>query len=171
LSARAILILRLEPLAKLFGLSGGIPERSKGTDCKSVGSAFAGSNPAPATSSVGPVGIDVDVVDPPLAAVERREPERDPHDPDGLVGDQIPLASRIIAVADAYDAMTTSRTYRAALPRETAIAELRAKAGTPFDTTVVVATLKILNRLGADPDAGVWSTTAAPVSPPKRAYR
>ena len=40
--------------------------------------------------------------------------------PDGLAGEEIPLASRIIAVADAYDAMTTSRPYRAALPRDDA---------------------------------------------------
>src|SRR4051794_13760646 len=40
---------------------GGIPERSKGTDCKSVGSAFAGSNPAPATSQIWPVSRDARV--------------------------------------------------------------------------------------------------------------
>jgi len=73
--------------------------------------------------------------------------------PDGLAGDAIPLASRIIAVADAYDAMTTSRTYREALPRDVAVAELRAKAGTHFDTVVVVAALKTLNRLAPDPEA------------------
>jgi HD-GYP domain-containing protein (c-di-GMP phosphodiesterase class II) len=73
--------------------------------------------------------------------------------PDGLAGDQIPLASRIIAVADAYDAMTTSRPYRAALPRKVAIAELRANAGTQFDQAVVVAALKTLNRMAPDPEA------------------
>jgi putative nucleotidyltransferase with HDIG domain len=92
--------------------------------------------------------------------------------PDGLVGDEIPLASRIIAVADAYDAMTTSRTYRSALPRETAIAELRAKAGTHFDTAVVVAALKMLNRLAPDPERDMWSMSAdEPVSPPTRVDR
>jgi HD-GYP domain-containing protein (c-di-GMP phosphodiesterase class II) len=78
--------------------------------------------------------------------------------PDGLVGETIPLASRIIAVADAYDAMTTSRPYRAALPRDTAIAELRANAGTQFDMAVVVAALKVLNRAAADAEAVVPAT-------------
>jgi putative nucleotidyltransferase with HDIG domain len=73
--------------------------------------------------------------------------------PDGLAGDAIPLPSRIIAVADAYDAMVTSRPYRAAMPREVAIAELRAGAGTQFDAKVVVAALKTLNRMAPDPEA------------------
>jgi putative nucleotidyltransferase with HDIG domain len=80
--------------------------------------------------------------------------------PDGLAGDEISLASRIIAVADAYDAMITSRPYRAALPRETALGELRANAGTQFDTAVVVAALKILNRLGPDAEAAVTHARA-----------
>ena len=75
--------------------------------------------------------------------------------PDGLLGEAIPLASRIIAVADAYDAMTTSRPYRAALPRDTAVAELRANAGTQFDMAVVVAALKVLNRTAPNAEAVV----------------
>ena len=59
--------------------------------------------------------------------------------PEGLRGDVIPLASRIIAVADAFDAMTTNRPYRAALPREDALAELRRCAGTQFDPACVAA--------------------------------
>ena len=51
----------------------------------------------------------------------------------------IPLASRIIAVADAFDAMTTNRPYRAAMPREDALAELRRCAGTQFDPACVAA--------------------------------
>jgi putative nucleotidyltransferase with HDIG domain len=82
--------------------------------------------------------------------------------PDGLAGDAIPLASRIIAVADAYDAMTTSRPYRAALPRETAIAELRANAGTQFDSAVVVSALKVLNRTAPDTEAVAPATTLTP---------
>ena len=73
--------------------------------------------------------------------------------PDGLVGESIPLAARIVAVADAYSAMTTSRPYRAALPRQTAAAELRDKAGTQFDSAVVIAALTLLNRLAPDPDS------------------
>ena len=58
--------------------------------------------------------------------------------PDGLFGEQIPLAARIVAVADAYSAMTTSRSCTGvALPREAADAELRKHAGTQFDSAVV----------------------------------
>jgi diguanylate cyclase (GGDEF)-like protein len=57
--------------------------------------------------------------------------------PDGLAGDEIPLGSRIIAVCDAYDAMTTDRPYRRRIRREAAMAELRRCAGTQFDPQVV----------------------------------
>jgi HD-GYP domain-containing protein (c-di-GMP phosphodiesterase class II) len=59
--------------------------------------------------------------------------------PDGLKGKAIPLGARVIAVADAYDAMTSDRPYRKALPYETAIAELQRGAGTQFDPDVVQA--------------------------------
>ena len=59
--------------------------------------------------------------------------------PEGLRGDAIPLASRIIAVADAFDAMTTNRPYRAALSREDALAELHRCSGTQFDPQCVAA--------------------------------
>ena len=57
--------------------------------------------------------------------------------PDGLKGEEIPLAARIIAAADAFDAMVSDRPYRAALNFDDAIAELRACAGTQFDPDVV----------------------------------
>jgi len=57
--------------------------------------------------------------------------------PDGLKGEAIPLAARIIAVVDAFNAMTTDRPYRRALSREQAIAELKRGAGTQFDPMVV----------------------------------
>ncbi len=59
--------------------------------------------------------------------------------PDALGGDDIPLGSRIIAVADAFDAMTAGRSYRAAISQEDAIAELRDCAGSQFDAVVVEA--------------------------------
>jgi HD-GYP domain-containing protein (c-di-GMP phosphodiesterase class II) len=59
--------------------------------------------------------------------------------PDGLAGEAIPLEARIVAVADAFDAMTTERPYRAARTSEEAIAELRRVAGTQLDETVVEA--------------------------------
>jgi two-component system cell cycle response regulator len=57
--------------------------------------------------------------------------------PDGLSGEDIPLASRIICASDAYDAMTSNRPYRDALPREDALNELMRLAGSQFDPTVV----------------------------------
>jgi diguanylate cyclase (GGDEF)-like protein/putative nucleotidyltransferase with HDIG domain len=59
--------------------------------------------------------------------------------PDGLAGDQIPLGSRIILVADAYDAMTSDRAYRDGGSPADAIAELRRCAWTQFDARVVTA--------------------------------
>ena len=59
--------------------------------------------------------------------------------PDGLSGETIPPASRILLVADAYDAMTSHRAYRRAMSPEDARAELRKNAGTQFDPTCVEA--------------------------------
>jgi HD-GYP domain-containing protein (c-di-GMP phosphodiesterase class II) len=59
--------------------------------------------------------------------------------PAGLKGEDIPMVGRIIAVADAYDAMTTNRPYRVKLYHREALVELRDKAGTQFDPKVVQA--------------------------------
>jgi diguanylate cyclase (GGDEF)-like protein len=59
--------------------------------------------------------------------------------PDALAGDAIPLGARIIAVADAFDAMTSGRPYRAAVSHLDALAELERCAGTQFDPAVVAA--------------------------------
>jgi putative nucleotidyltransferase with HDIG domain len=59
--------------------------------------------------------------------------------PDGLVGEAIPLSARIVAVADVYDALTSARPYRAALPPEEAVAHLEAAAGRTLDARVVAA--------------------------------
>ncbi len=67
--------------------------------------------------------------------------------PQGLKGDRIPLISRIITVADSYDAMSTSRPYREALPPERAIARLVAAKGRQFDPVLVEAFVH-LNELG-----------------------
>ncbi len=53
--------------------------------------------------------------------------------PDGLKGEEIPIAGRIIALADTYDAMTSTRPYRKALPHEIAISEIKKWAGVQFD--------------------------------------
>lgn len=64
--------------------------------------------------------------------------------PDGLVGDDIPLESRIIHVADAFEAMTSNRPYRDAPGKDFAIQELQRHAGTQFDAEVVDALLHVL---------------------------
>jgi two-component system, cell cycle response regulator len=59
--------------------------------------------------------------------------------PDALAGEAIPLGARIVAVADAFDAMTSDRPYRRAIPHAEALAELRRCAGSQFDAAVVEA--------------------------------
>ncbi len=71
--------------------------------------------------------------------------------PLGLAGDAIPLEARILAVADAWEALTHDRPYRPALDEQAARAELRAHAGTQFDATVVAALLRALERESATP--------------------
>ncbi len=66
--------------------------------------------------------------------------------PNGLAGDAIPIESRIIAVADAYDAMTQDRAYRARVDSADAIAELLRCAPAQFDPAVVDAFLAVLGR-------------------------
>ena len=62
--------------------------------------------------------------------------------PEGLSGSSIPLAARILAVADAFDAMTSSRIYRGGMPVEKALTELRRGSGTQFDPAAVDAFVK-----------------------------
>ena len=64
--------------------------------------------------------------------------------PDGLVADAIPLLSRIIAVADAYNAMTSDRPYRDAMPSQVARLRLAQAVESQFDTSVVAAFEAIL---------------------------
>jgi HD-GYP domain-containing protein (c-di-GMP phosphodiesterase class II) len=63
--------------------------------------------------------------------------------PDGLAGTTIPVEARIVSCCDAFNAMTTDRAYRAALPLSEALGELRAHRGTQFDPDVVDALLDI----------------------------
>jgi len=67
--------------------------------------------------------------------------------PKGLKGEEIPLQSRIITIADSYDAMISERSYRSALPEEVAIEELKINAGIQFDPELIRVFLeKVLNK-------------------------
>ena len=82
--------------------------------------------------------------------------------PDGLAGEEIPLFARIVAVADAFDVMTHSRSYKKPFTLEHAKQELRDGSGTQFDPTAVAAFLRI-----GDAELGSvrgWSTVVAGVS-------
>jgi HD-GYP domain-containing protein (c-di-GMP phosphodiesterase class II) len=59
--------------------------------------------------------------------------------PDGISGERIPRSAMVIATCDAFHAMTSNRSYRTAMDRGTAIAELQTNAGTQFDPVVVEA--------------------------------
>jgi len=78
--------------------------------------------------------------------------------PDGLRGDAIPLASRILLTADAYDAMTSDRPYRRALSADVALAELRRSAGTQFDADCVA---KLTSALLSAEDAALPGVPAS----------
>ncbi len=66
--------------------------------------------------------------------------------PNRIAGEKIPLLSRILAIADAYDAMTKDRVYRKALPRDVAINEIKSNAGSQFDPNIANVFLKILEQ-------------------------
>jgi HD-GYP domain-containing protein (c-di-GMP phosphodiesterase class II) len=68
--------------------------------------------------------------------------------PDALVGKAVPLGGRIIAVADAFSAMTSDRIYRPALPLDRAWAELRAHSGSQFDPEIVAVFEQVVDENG-----------------------
>jgi HD-GYP domain-containing protein (c-di-GMP phosphodiesterase class II) len=80
-----------------------------------------------------------------LSHHERPDGQGYPH---GLAGDEIPLEARILAVADAYQAMTSDRIYRTALSQAEARIELERGSGSQFDERVVRALIRVLDRLG-----------------------
>ena len=80
--------------------------------------------------------------------------------PDGLVGEAIPIAARIVSACDAFNAMTTDRSYRKALPLAVAIAELRDNSGTQFAPAVVDALVAVVTD-GTEPS---WELGIAPAA-------
>ena len=75
--------------------------------------------------------------------------------PDGLAGAEIPLAARVIAVCDAWDALVTDRPYRRAMPREEALAELDA-APAPSSTPDVIEAFRAVLARRRDGTCGRW---------------
>jgi putative nucleotidyltransferase with HDIG domain len=69
--------------------------------------------------------------------------------PDGLAGDTIPMGSRVLAVADCYDALTSDRPYRRAVAHHSAVAMIFERRGTMFDPAITDAFLQIVWRLGS----------------------
>jgi HD-GYP domain-containing protein (c-di-GMP phosphodiesterase class II) len=82
--------------------------------------------------------------------------------PAGISGDEIPLQARIVTVVDAFDAMTTHRAYRAAMPIEEALSRLREAAGTQFDPLCVAAFERVITREGWEVDAAPQAVAAPP---------
>ena len=96
---------------------------------------------------------DIDFLKDSFDAILHHHERMDGHGyPDGLGGDEIPLFSRIISVADAFDSLTTSRSHREAYSVEAAVAELNRRAGTHFDPVVLAALERGLARQ-------IWRTT------------
>ena len=108
-----------------------------------------------------------------IAEIVRHHHERmDGHGyPDGLLSDEIPPLARIIAVADAYNAMTSDRPYREAMPSRVARMRLAQAVGSQFDTTVVAAFEAILAtaddayRVGQSPDFAFFADSSATPEP------
>ncbi len=85
--------------------------------------------------------------------------------PDGLKGEEIPLAARIIAIVDAFDSMTCEGLYHSARSREDALAELRREAGGQFDPTLVEIFCPLIETGAADA-LGNAGTPSAPTADP-----
>lgn len=82
--------------------------------------------------------------------------------PDNMSGEEIPLEARIVSVVDAYDAMTSDRPYRKAMPHETALLEIAEESGTQFDPIVVEQFLTLCQtvNLAAEEGSGKgWDRT------------
>jgi putative nucleotidyltransferase with HDIG domain len=89
--------------------------------------------------------------------------------PHGLSGDRIPHCARVVAVADAFDAMTSTRSYRPARPVDAALAELQRCAGTHFDPAMVAALTRALTSPSGPAAAPAPEPRPAPASEPRPA--
>ena len=101
---------------------------------------------------------DIDFLQPALAIVHHHHERVDGRGyPAGLEGDAIPLLTRVVTAVDAFDAMTSTRSYRRALPVKVALGELQANAGTQFDAEVVEHLVTVIHEHG-------WEITDEPVA-------
>ena len=107
---------------------------------------------------VEPLGVSTRVV----AAIRHHHEWWDGNGyPDGLFGDDIPLAARIIHIADAFDAMTGDRPYRRALPRRLVLGELGRFAGVQFDPSLTKEFLALIEQGACDVDVDVLADVVA----------
>jgi len=90
--------------------------------------------------------------------------------PDGLAGDEIPLAARIIGVTDAFDAMSCDRPYRQSLRRDVVIGELKRFSGIQFDPYLAKEFLAILEAGSDEVDLALLAETAAETGSAERAF-
>lgn len=82
--------------------------------------------------------------------------------PDGLAGDEVPLTARIVMCADAFDSMTSTRTYRRALDVEQAMRELRRCSATQFDPLSIQALARAIERHGWEPTPELYQGEQVP---------
>jgi putative nucleotidyltransferase with HDIG domain len=85
--------------------------------------------------------------------------------PDGLAGEEIPLAACIVSACDAFNAMTTDRSYRKALPLSVAVSELQKNAGTQFCPAVVEALVALVLESAEADEPGFVATVAPEAAP------
>ncbi|HWW91716.1 MAG TPA: HD domain-containing phosphohydrolase [Solirubrobacteraceae bacterium] len=89
--------------------------------------------------------------------------------PDGLHGEEIPLEARIVCACDAFDAMTTTRSYRKAMSTDVAVTELAANSGTQFDPAVIAALLEVVERPSPGTHAALLESCGSRLDAPSEA--